>query len=174
MPPPHTEVHVASMTIALPLFLIGGFLFLWLARRASLRGLRETAALRMLEGNPGRTVFLAHLAGHGLSPEDSESIYRYFQGSLPRGIDGFPVELDDELGRTIGICGPDVDDAARDIAGLCHCKVPTNAVFNQDQTVREMLDAVLAARRPGKAWWSDEPEAGDQMPGTENRGADGT
>jgi hypothetical protein len=152
------NANAASIAVTLPLLILGGFAVVWAARWSSIRKLREMAAIRKREGNSGRALVLSHLADLGLSSEEAQRVYQYFQDWLPKGIEGFPVELDDELGRVVGICGPDVDDAAQDVAGLCHLKVPSGVDLTHEQTVRDLLDAVLTARREARPWWLGEGE----------------
>lgn len=93
----------------------------------TVRRLLEMAELRRKEGDRGRTVFFGHLAGCGLPGEESGEVYRYFQ-ACAADVSGFPVALDDELGRVLGICGLNVDDAAEEVARLYHSKLSPNAV----------------------------------------------
>jgi hypothetical protein len=131
----------------------------WYGRRLGNRRLREMAELRKLVGDPGRAVFFAYLADCGLAPRQAQKVYRYFQEWT--GVDDFPVELDDELRRGLGMCGLDVDDTAEEIARLCDCKVAPDAVFGDSQSVRDLLSIALADRRKGIPWWCGDGETAE-------------
>ncbi|MBZ5729485.1 MAG: hypothetical protein LAP87_31475 [Acidobacteriia bacterium] len=137
-----------TLTMSTPAFfvrcLVGVILLLGMGALWKLSQLRRLAASRRRAEGTGRTAFLEYLEGRGLSAEQSQAIYQYFQNCI-LGIKAFPVELDDELGRTVGICGSDVDSAAQDIAALCRRNVPSEVACTQDQTVRDLLDIVVAA-----------------------------
>lgn len=136
--------------------------FLWYGRRLGKRRLRETAEERKRAGDPGRAVFFAYLADCGLAPRQAQKVYGYFQEWT--GVDDFPVELDDELCRGLGMCGLDVDDTAEEIARLCDCKVPPGAVFGDRQTIRDLLNIALADRRKAIPWWCADGEAAETHP----------
>jgi hypothetical protein len=154
-----SETYSLDAAVALPLLIALGFAVVWIGRRGALRRLQQIAALRRGEGSPGRGVFLAYLTESGLPPEDAHKVYQYFQKWLSDAAEEFPVELDDQLGRVLGICGLDVDEAAEDVAELCHCKLPQRVALSHDQTVRDFLNIVLSERRAGRRWWLGDGEA---------------
>ena len=142
LPAPPAKIHAASTATVFWLSLLGMILFLTLARWCALWRFRKMARLRQRQGGTGSTAFFAYLQDHGLSVEQSQMVYRYFQDCLPN-IKGFPVELDDQLGHVLGICGPDVDNTILDIAAMIRCRVAEEAEFSCPQTVRDVLDVVL-------------------------------
>jgi hypothetical protein len=146
-----------NMLIVFWLSVLGIVLLLAVSRWRALRRLRNVVAPRQGKGNTGRAAFFTYLEGHGVPVEQSETVYRHFQDWVP-GIKGFPVELDDQLGRVFGICGSDVDGTARDIAALCRRSVPPEADFSGCQTVQDLLDIVLVPRKADRPWWLGEGE----------------
>jgi hypothetical protein len=145
--PPALFLKLRAASTAAVFFwsLLGMILFLTLARGFALRRLRRAAALRKREGGAGRAAFLAYLEDRRLPIEWSQAAYQYFQDCVP-SVKDFPVGLDDSLGDVLGICGPDVDDTILDIAAMFRCRVSEEAEFRRPQTVRDVLDVVVAAR----------------------------
>ena len=154
------------LTMSTPAFfvccLVAVILVLGIGALLKLWQLRRLAASRKRIGDTGRTAFLEYLEGHGFSLDQSQAVYDYFQ-SRALGISLFPVHLEDQLGRTFGICGSDVDSAAQDIAALCRRNVPSEVACTDSQTIRDLLDIVMAAPAAGdrsadRPWWLGDGE----------------
>ena len=150
-------MNVAQFGLVVGIILLVALAVVWFGHPIIFRGLQDLARLRKGRGDPGRGIFFAYLTESGLSAEQSQRVYQYLQQWVSCGCEDFPVELDDEIGGVLGICGLDVPNVAKHIAAVCRCEIPPSADLREDQTVREFLNVVLQGRS-GKPWWLGEFE----------------